>query len=225
MWCDRSRPLSLSTPFHFPGNTAQRIHPADIALVHLLCFSVLNHLREHLLSTSIPMDSVHDASSLDRVSEWLDFGSDDSSSSRSGSQSRGGVPLPDHVTSNYDYQRTVPISVGLVTQQGLRNHQVLTGSNAFHFTLSGTLHPIIQQQNVMSSPDDKSRYTSRLMEYGQEKHVLPTYEYSTISQTPSMFRCRVRFQGINTSATASSKKLARHQASFNACKMLGIGPK
>jgi len=170
------------------------------------------------------MDSVFDMSSLDRVADWLDT-SEEPSSSGISSQSRGGMSLP--ASSNYKYPRTIPTSIGLVTQQGLRNPQVPTSSNAIHFTLSGILHPAtaIQQQNLMSSPDEKSRYTSRLMEYGQEKHVLPTYEYSTISQTPSMFRCRVKFPGINTSAVASSKKLARHEASYNACKMLGIGPK
>lgn len=168
------------------------------------------------------MDSVHDTSSLDRVSEWLDIDNDDSSL-RSSSHSRGTIPLPKH-NSSYSYRRTIPTSIGVVTRQGLRNEQVPTGSNTFHFTLSGILQPTMQQQNVISSPDNRSKYTSRLMEYGQEKNVLPTYEYSTISQTPSMFRCRVRFQGINTSATASSKKSAKHQASFNACKMLGIRP-
>lgn len=222
MWCDRSRPLSLSASFHFSWEISQR---RGSLLQTQLRFTISTFLCKiisgsKLLSTSIDMDSVHDVSSLDRVSEWLDFRSDE----RSGSHSRGGVPLPDHVTSNHNHQRTIPTSIGLVTRQGLRNRQVPIDSDAFHFTLSGIIHPTIQQQHVVSSPDDKSRYTSRLMEYGQEKHVLPTYEYSTISQTPSMFRCRVKFQGVNTSATASTKKNARHQASFNACKMLGIGP-
>ena len=201
--------------------TAERIASTDTALVHHLCFSVQSHLREQLLSISIVMDSVHDASSI-RVSKWLDS-SDDASSLRSDSQTRGGVPLPDYVSSTYDNPRTIPTSIGLVTRQGLRNQQVPTGSNTLHFTVSG-ITGILHQQNLITSPDDKSRYTSRLMEYGQKKHVLPTYEYSTISQTPSNFRCRVRLQGINTSATAPSKKLAKHQASFNACNMLGIGP-
>ena len=199
--------------------TAERNAPTDTALVHHLCFSVKSRLEKHLLCTPIVMDSVHDASSLgSRVREWLD----DSSSLRSDSQTNGGVSLSDYVSSNHSYQRTIPTSIGLVTRQGLRNQQAPTSSNTLHVILHGLPH----QQNLIPLPstDDKSRYTSRLMEYGQERHVLPTYEYSTISQTPSNFQCRCRFQGINTSATASSKKLAKHQASFNACKKLGIGP-
>ena len=172
------------------------------------------------------MGSVYNESSLSRVSEWLDTGSSDISSSRSGSRSGGGAPLSDQVGAQYNYQGTMPTSIGLVTRQGLRNQQVPTASNGFHFTLSGVLHPVFPQQNVISSADDKSRYTSRLMEYGQEKSVLPVYEYATISPTgtPSIFRCRVRFQGIDTNASASSKKSAKHEASFNACNMLGIAP-
>lgn len=173
------------------------------------------------------MDSLFDTASVNRVSEWLQS-DNESSTSRADSQSAGGVPLPETINSNY--ARSVPSSAGLVTRQGLRHQQVPNSNGGLHVTLTGIIYPTDQQfqiaQPVANHPQqDKSRYTMALMEHGQKTGVFPAYEFAILSQAPPSHRCYLNVQGIRTSATASTVKEAKHQASFNACQMLGIKPK
>jgi hypothetical protein len=170
------------------------------------------------------MESLFSTPSANKVSEWLN-NDDKSSISRTDSQSAGGVTLPR--TINSSYARSVPLSAGLVTRQGLRHQQVPNSNGGLHVTLSGIIYPTDQQfqiaQPVASYPQqDKSRYTMALMEHGQKTGAVPAYEFAILSQTPPSHRCYLNIQGISTSATASTRKEAKHQASSNACQILGI---
>lgn len=173
------------------------------------------------------MGSIFDAPSLNRVSEWV-HSANESSASSADSQSAGGVPLPRSV--NSDYARSFYSSAGLVTRQGLRHQQVPNSNRGLHVTLTGIIYPTDQQLQIVqpvanNQQQDKSRYTMALMEHGQKTGYVPNYDFQILGQAPPSHRCDLNVQGINTSATASTVKEAKHQASYNACQTLGVRPK
>lgn len=70
---------------------------------------------------------------------------------------------------------------------------------------------------------DLSKYTSLLKEYGDYHSEKPNWVERDISTNDHpRFSCRLTFHGVTAEGTGRQKKYARHEASFNACRQLGL---
>ena len=97
-------------------------------------------------------------------------------------------------------------------------------NDALNFTLTGSLHPVAQQNQNPSSQQDYAKYTMRLMAFGQTNSETPEYEYvdQGFGTHKPLFTCYVTIHGVTATGTGSQRRYAKHQASFHACQRLGL---
>lgn len=72
-------------------------------------------------------------------------------------------------------------------------------------------------------PDpDLPRYTAKLKERGDRLGFVPGYRYEEIGNSPPAFRCLLTFRDYTFEGVGGSMKRAKHEASRDACRVLGI---
>ncbi|KAK5943132.1 hypothetical protein PMZ80_004138 [Knufia obscura] len=69
---------------------------------------------------------------------------------------------------------------------------------------------------------DLWKYTSILKEKGDVAGFVPQYNFRNVSQTPPLFTAVVSFEDYVFEGSGRTKQLAKHQASKEACKSLGL---
>jgi hypothetical protein len=79
-----------------------------------------------------------------------------------------------------------------------------------------------QSQDLGVANTEIPRFTMALKEYGDISGNLPLYQIHQMSMVPPLFRAQVTVRGRDFSETASTKRLAKHLASRQACRSLGV---
>lgn len=90
---------------------------------------------------------------------------------------------------------------------------------------NSAVSPVDRDNSLMGlvQPDpDLPRYTARLKERGDRVGFVPGYRYEEIGNCPPAFRCVLTFRDYTFEGVGGSMKRAKHEASRDACRVLGI---
>ncbi len=131
--------------------------------------------------------------------------------------------------------------IGLIVRQGLESEQcaiktaifrersgkALSQNSNYEASLNAKHHH--GNQNVTpnahpteSNAPDIALYTMALKERGDLLGVVPAYIEETLKLSPPTFKVTVKFQDITSQGFGRTKRLAKHEASKNACEFLGL---
>ncbi|KAL4983994.1 hypothetical protein BDW68DRAFT_190838 [Aspergillus falconensis] len=102
------------------------------------------------------------------------------------------------------------------------NHRHENSPPPYSYARTETEQPDIEPQGPDRPDVEIWRYTSRLWEEAQRYCEIPEVDDEMISSFPTRYRCAVKFRGRRGEGEASSKKQAKHIASKDVCRQLGI---
>lgn len=120
-------------------------------------------------------------------------------------------------TANPDHREILLSRIGMIVRQGSSNERRLVRHAVRMFSLGHKLEG--QREDIQV---DLSRFTSLLKEYGDHNGESPKYTHQTVSVEPPLFKYSVSLKGVRGEGTGRTMKMAKHQASKDACQRLDL---
>jgi dsRNA-specific ribonuclease len=105
----------------------------------------------------------------------------------------------------------------MIVRQGSSNERRLVRHAVRKFSLGHKLEG--QREDVQV---DVARFTTLLKEYGDHNDEPPKYTHQTVSVEPPLFKYSVTLKGVRGEGKGRTMKMAKHQASKDACQRLGL---
>lgn len=118
---------------------------------------------------------------------------------------------------NLDHRQALLSQIGMVVRQGSGKERRLILRAIRKFKIGKSI-----KAQRKGTPSDISRFTILLHEYGAHSGETPKYTSEVLSYDPPLFKQQVKLRRVKGEGTGRTMRTAKHQASREACKRLGL---